>query len=143
MWPGVRGITAPRWPLLTLLPLIQAGVCLACLAWSLFQDPAGAAGWAGGASAAGDPAGKRGGGADMVVDLAEARGQAKGMFQHAFSSYMRHGFPSDDVRPISCRGHNTQGGIALTLLDSLDTLLVRPERRVLPPLWAPQGRASC
>lgn len=32
----------------------------------------------------------------------------------------------DDVRPISCRGHDSQGGIAITLIDALDTLLVRP-----------------
>ena len=30
----------------------------------------------------------------------------------------------DEVRPISCRGHDSQGGIAITLIDSLDTLLV-------------------
>ena len=32
----------------------------------------------------------------------------------------------DDVRPISCRGHDSQGGVAITLIDALDTLLVRP-----------------
>ena len=31
----------------------------------------------------------------------------------------------DEVRPISCRGHDSQGGIAITLVDALDTLLVR------------------
>ena len=31
----------------------------------------------------------------------------------------------DDVRPISCRGHDSQGGVAITLIDALDTLLVR------------------
>ena len=30
----------------------------------------------------------------------------------------------DDVRPISCRGHDSQGGVAITLIDALDTLLV-------------------
>ena len=30
----------------------------------------------------------------------------------------------DEVRPISCRGHDSQGGIAITLIDALDTLLV-------------------
>ena len=46
------------------------------------------------------------------------------MFMFGFSSYMRHAFPLDDLRPISCGGHNTQGGIANTLIDSLDALLV-------------------
>ena len=35
----------------------------------------------------------------------------------------------DDLRPISCQGHNSQGGIALTLIDSLDTLVVSGKRR--------------
>lgn len=30
----------------------------------------------------------------------------------------------DDLRPLSCRGSNSQGGIALTLIDSLDSLIV-------------------
>ena len=37
---------------------------------------------------------------------------------------MTHAFPKDDLRPISCRGSNSQGGIALTLLDSLDALII-------------------
>ena len=32
----------------------------------------------------------------------------------------------DELRPISCTGHNNQGGMALTLIDALDSLLVRP-----------------
>lgn len=44
------------------------------------------------------------------------------MFDHAFQGYMNHAFPMDDLRPISCTGSNSQGGIALTLLDSLDML---------------------
>ena len=47
------------------------------------------------------------------------------MFMFGYGQYMQHAFPRDDLRPISCRGHNTQGGIANTLVDSLDTLLVR------------------
>ena len=30
----------------------------------------------------------------------------------------------DDLRPISCTGHNSQGGMALTLVDALDSLVV-------------------
>ena len=47
------------------------------------------------------------------------------MFRFAYNSYMRHAFPRDDLRPISCRGRNSQGGVALTLIDALDTLVVR------------------
>ena len=46
-----------------------------------------------------------------------------------YSNYMAHAFPKDDLRPISCGGHNTQGGIANTLVDCLDTLLVSPSSR--------------
>lgn len=46
------------------------------------------------------------------------------MFRFGYGQYMRHAFPLDDLRPISCRGRNSQGGIALTLIDSLDTLVV-------------------
>ena len=31
----------------------------------------------------------------------------------------------DDLRPLSCSGTNSQGGLALTLVDALDTLAVR------------------
>jgi mannosidase alpha-like ER degradation enhancer 2 len=47
------------------------------------------------------------------------------MFRFGYGEYMRLAFPKDDLRPISCRGRNSQGGIALTLIDSLDTLIVR------------------
>ena len=47
------------------------------------------------------------------------------MFRFGYGQYMQRAFPKDDLRPISCRGKNSQGGIALTLIDSLDTLIVR------------------
>ena len=37
----------------------------------------------------------------------------------------------DELRPLSCRGHNSQGGLATTLLDSLDTLLLLGDRQGL------------
>ena len=55
-----------------------------------------------------------------------------------YEQYMQHAFPRDDLRPISCRGHDTQGGIANTLVDSLDTLLVRPDMGLI----AFDGRCS-
>ncbi len=30
----------------------------------------------------------------------------------------------DELRPISCTGHDSQGGLALTLIDALDSLVV-------------------
>ena len=32
--------------------------------------------------------------------------------------------PQDNLLPVSCRGQDWQGGIGLTLVDALDTLLV-------------------
>lgn len=52
------------------------------------------------------------------------REESAGMFRFGFGQYMQHAFPRDDLRPISCRGKDSQGGIALTLIDSLDTLIV-------------------
>lgn len=46
------------------------------------------------------------------------------MFRFGYGQYMQRAFPRDDLRPISCRGKDSQGGIALTLIDSLDTLVV-------------------
>ncbi len=73
------------------------------------------------------------------------REDVRAMLTHAFGSYIAHGFPADEVRPISCSPHNmfladgggngelchiahmpvnltALAGIAMTLLDSLDTL---------------------
>lgn len=50
--------------------------------------------------------------------------ESLGMFRFGYGHYMRRAFPQDDLRPISCRGKDSQGGIALTLIDSLDTLIV-------------------
>ncbi|XP_056696051.1 alpha-mannosidase I MNS4 isoform X2 [Spinacia oleracea] len=44
------------------------------------------------------------------------------MFFHAFNGYMKHAFPRDELKPLSCDGEDTLGGYALTLIDSLDTL---------------------
>jgi len=33
-------------------------------------------------------------------------------------------FMQDELRPISCTGHDSQGGVALTLIDALDSLVV-------------------
>ncbi|KAJ9536984.1 hypothetical protein OSB04_029717 [Centaurea solstitialis] len=50
------------------------------------------------------------------------RNEVSGMFYHAFDGYMKHAFPRDELKPLSCEGEDTLGGYALTLIDSLDTL---------------------
>lgn len=58
------------------------------------------------------------------------------LFRHGWKSYMDHGFPADEVRPLTCEAygpdfHNranprndAMGNVSLTLLDNLDTLIV-------------------
>ncbi|KAL8466396.1 hypothetical protein ACS0TY_035483 [Phlomoides rotata] len=50
------------------------------------------------------------------------------MFYHAFDGYMKHAFPRDELKPLSCGGEDTLGGYALTLIDSLDTLALLGDR---------------
>ena len=50
----------------------------------------------------------------------------KNMFMHAYDSYMYHGYPASEVKPISC-GPATFNLVkipGLTLIDSLDTLVI-------------------
>lgn len=46
------------------------------------------------------------------------------MFLFAYDNYFTHALPLDNLKPISCSGSNAQGGVALTLLDSLDSLIL-------------------
>lgn len=46
------------------------------------------------------------------------------MFYHAYDSYMLHAFPKDELLPLSCNGSETLGSYSLTLVDSLDALLI-------------------
>ena len=48
--------------------------------------------------------------------------KVEAMFYHAYNNYMRHAFPMDDLRPLSCDGANSYYHQALTLIDSLDML---------------------
>jgi ER degradation enhancer, mannosidase alpha-like 2 len=45
-------------------------------------------------------------------------------FEHAYVSYMRHAFPKDELKPLSCSGTDHFGGYSVTLIDALDTLAV-------------------
>uniref|UniRef100_A0A8C9DM00 alpha-1,2-Mannosidase n=1 Tax=Prolemur simus TaxID=1328070 RepID=A0A8C9DM00_PROSS len=58
------------------------------------------------------------------------------MFDHAYGNYMEHAYPADELMPLTCRGRvrgqepsrgdvdDALGKFSLTLIDSLDTLVV-------------------
>jgi len=79
----------------------------------------------------------------------DLRDQAREMFMHGYRNYItqvstpqrrradaparRHtsfcaklsqAFPKDELKPLSCKGEDSFGGVQLTLIDSLDTLAV-------------------
>ncbi|KNC48599.1 mannosyl-oligosaccharide 1,2-alpha-mannosidase IA [Thecamonas trahens ATCC 50062] len=53
-----------------------------------------------------------------------ARRRVEALIAHAVDGYMAHAAPADELRSLSCRGMETFGGYALTLVDALDTLLM-------------------
>ncbi|GFT25682.1 ER degradation-enhancing alpha-mannosidase-like protein 3 [Nephila pilipes] len=62
--------------------------------------------------------------------------QAKEMFYHAYQAYMANAYPADELMPLSCKGRyrdiepnrgdvdDALGNFSLTLVDTLDTLVV-------------------
>ncbi|XP_078082745.1 ER degradation-enhancing alpha-mannosidase-like protein 3 isoform X2 [Mustelus asterias] len=64
------------------------------------------------------------------------RNQVVEMFEHAYNNYMEHAYPADELMPLSCRGRvrglepsrgdvdDALGKFSLTLIDTLDTLVV-------------------
>ncbi|KAM8743906.1 ER degradation-enhancing alpha-mannosidase-like protein 3 isoform 1-T1 [Acanthopagrus schlegelii] len=64
------------------------------------------------------------------------RDQILEMFDHAYGSYMKYAYPADELMPLSCRGRvrgqepnrgdidDSLGKFSLTLIDTLDTLVV-------------------
>uniref|UniRef100_A0A915M4T8 alpha-1,2-Mannosidase n=1 Tax=Meloidogyne javanica TaxID=6303 RepID=A0A915M4T8_MELJA len=50
--------------------------------------------------------------------------KVKSMFYHAYNGYLNYAYPKDELRPLSCTGQDTWGSYSLTLIDSLDTLLI-------------------
>lgn len=68
------------------------------------------------------------------IERIKLRDEAKQMFYHAYQSYINT-YPADEILPISCRGRFRQvedssdiddsiGNFSLTLVDSLDTLVM-------------------
>lgn len=71
-------------------------------------------------------------------ELVAFRDETKKAFLHAFDSYMTYAFPYDEIKPISCQPRrfdekergtldDVLGGYMLTLVDSLDTLIIMGE----------------
>jgi len=54
----------------------------------------------------------------------EGRALAREMFFHSYNSYMDNAFPADELLPLSCKGTSTYGGYSLTMIDTLDALVV-------------------
>ena len=71
-------------------------------------------------------------------ELLNLREETRQAFFHSYDSYLAHGYPYDEVMPISCKARrfdrrcrgdldDVLGGYMLTLVDSLDTLIVMRE----------------
>ncbi|XP_035217489.1 ER degradation-enhancing alpha-mannosidase-like protein 3, partial [Stegodyphus dumicola] len=66
----------------------------------------------------------------------QLKDQAREMFYHAYQAYMDHAYPADELMPLSCKGRyrdiepnrgdvdDALGNFSLTLVDTLDTLVV-------------------
>ncbi|EDW06484.2 ER degradation-enhancing alpha-mannosidase-like protein 2 [Drosophila mojavensis] len=52
----------------------------------------------------------------------ELREDVRRMFQHAYDGYLKYAGSYDELRPLTCDGHDTWGSYSLTLIDALDTL---------------------
>ncbi|XP_044751179.1 ER degradation-enhancing alpha-mannosidase-like protein 3 [Coccinella septempunctata] len=69
-------------------------------------------------------------------EKAQLREQARDMFYHAYNAYMDNAYPADELMPLSCKGRyrglspnrgdidDCLGNFSLTLIDSLDTLVL-------------------
>ena len=60
--------------------------------------------------------------ADITNSQRERRAAVKTAFEHAWSGYKKHAWLMDEVSPISGNYRNSFGGLAATLIDSLDAL---------------------
>lgn len=74
--------------------------------------------------------------ADSPAGRAAAREKVREMFYHGYLNYKNHALSYDELRPLSCGGVNTFGGIHVTLIDSLDALALFGDWREFT--WAVQ-----
>ncbi|XP_030351694.1 ER degradation-enhancing alpha-mannosidase-like protein 3 isoform X6 [Strigops habroptila] len=77
-----------------------------------------------------------GAGAMSKEEKRQLGNQVLEMFDHAYSNYMEHAYPADELMPLTCRGRvrgqepsrgdvdDALGKFSLTLIDTLDTLVV-------------------
>lgn len=69
--------------------------------------------------------------------IIKSRQEAENIFYHGFENYVKHGFPEDELRPISCKPltrdrtnpahvdlNDVLGNYSLTLIDNLSTLAI-------------------
>lgn len=68
--------------------------------------------------------------------LRQLKSRTEALFDHGWHSYIRFGFPADEVRPASCEPYGPQftdpenlhldamGNVSLTVIDNLDTLMI-------------------
>jgi mannosidase alpha-like ER degradation enhancer 2 len=52
------------------------------------------------------------------------REQSSKLFYHAYDNYLKYASNYDELKPLSCTGVNSWSSSSLTLIDSLDTLIV-------------------
>nr|CAD2206147.1 unnamed protein product [Meloidogyne enterolobii] len=76
---------------------------------------------------------------NAVFNKTLLRNKAHEMFMHGYRSYMENAFPHDELMPLSCKGRqrgvtpsrgdvdDALGNFSLTLVDTLDTLVVLGE----------------
>ena len=57
-------------------------------------------------------------------DFEHLRSRVERIFYHSYNNYMEHGFPHDELKPLSCSPSDNFGGYMLTLIDALDTLAI-------------------
>ena len=56
---------------------------------------------------------------DGAADRALYAARVRGMFDFSWSSYLRYGFPMDELTPLSCGGRDTWGSyVSLKLIDA-------------------------
>lgn len=59
-----------------------------------------------------------------MLNFSIYRNKAKNMFYHGYDNYIKYAANYDELKPLSCSGVNTWSSSSLTLIDSLDTLIV-------------------
>ncbi|CAH8544777.1 unnamed protein product [Schistosoma mattheei] len=57
-------------------------------------------------------------------NMENLKDRVRKIFYHAYDNYLKYAYPLDELRPLSCDGHDTWGSFSLTLVDALDTLVI-------------------